>query len=98
MAWDGEDDWVRIADSAKTALTDDNLAWTASSTSFWLDTRRAADVMLLAGSWRTSRPRPVSIPAVNSMTRSTWRLCQADGLTFMTFHIEPIKIARYVAF
>jgi hypothetical protein len=40
MAWDGEDDWVRIADNAKTALTDDNLAWTASSKSFRLDTRR----------------------------------------------------------
>jgi hypothetical protein len=55
MAWDGEDDWVRIADNAKTALTDDNLAWTASSKSFWLDTRRAADVIRRQGTGASER-------------------------------------------
>jgi hypothetical protein len=45
IAWDGEDDWVSIADNARTALTDDNLAWTASSKSFRLNARRAAGVM-----------------------------------------------------
>jgi hypothetical protein len=55
MAWDGEDDWVRIADNAKTALTDDNLAWTASSKSFRLDTRRAADVMDRQGTGGSGR-------------------------------------------
>jgi hypothetical protein len=81
MAWDGEDDWVRIAASAKTALTDDNLAWTASSKSFGLDARRAADVMVLAGSWRTSRPRPESILApVNHRTGQNRITCSIWGI------------------
>jgi hypothetical protein len=55
MAWDGEDVWVRIADNANTALTDDNLAWTASSKSFGLDTRRAAEVIGRQGTGASER-------------------------------------------